>query len=271
MSLLWPDHLRITLSPGQIELVHFSRRFSPKIISRKLIPVEITASGSHFDWLPHLEQLFEGLERRTNATIILSNHYVRYTIIPWSIEIKSDQERQALAQVCLERIYGEAVNRWSIKVSEARFGQPSLVSAVDNELVEVLHTLGDISKVKVRSIQPRMMHVINQYATNIQAPSFRLVVLEPGHLCMLTVEDEAYIDVKSLRIGEDWERELDIALARESVVAGKQIKPYLVLNGFGSIVSASNVHEKYILIPTDSHALNEGSRVSGLQTSGAGI
>lgn len=271
MSLLWPDHLLITLSPGQIELVHSSGRFAPSIISKKLIPIEVAASGSHFDCLPHLEQLFEGVERRMNATIILSNHYVRYTIIPWSIELKGDQERLALAQVCLERIYGDVVNRWSIKVSEARFGQPALVSAIDIELFEILHALGDSTKVKIKSIQPRLMHVINQYVTNIQEPSFRLAMLEPHHLCMLSVQDEVCVDVKSLRIGEDWERELDIALSRESVVAVEQIKPYLVLNGLGSVVSASTLNEKYILIPTDSQTSNKGSRFSGLQTGGAGV
>ena len=41
-----------------------------------------------------------------DLTILLSNHFVRYWLVPWRDEISSPQEFEAYARICCDEVYG---------------------------------------------------------------------------------------------------------------------------------------------------------------------
>ena len=43
---------------------------------------------------------------KTVATVILSNHFMRYTLVPWRDELSDAEEELAYARHCFTKVYG---------------------------------------------------------------------------------------------------------------------------------------------------------------------
>ncbi len=91
-----------------------------------------SATGAQ-PWRAALQALETELPRfadgRTVATVILSNHFLRYTLVPWRDELSDAEEELAFARHCFARVYGKAAEQWELRLSQEAPESPRLASA----------------------------------------------------------------------------------------------------------------------------------------------
>ena len=83
MSRLWRDRLLVSLAPSSVALVRVAGRLRPRIIAKQVLDCD-PAFGAE-PWQGAVAALAAAAERlraeRVDATVVLSNHFVRYAIV----------------------------------------------------------------------------------------------------------------------------------------------------------------------------------------------
>lgn len=260
MSLLWPDKLRITLYPDRIELVRSSGDLRPRVLASETIPCDI--ENDNPQWMAPvaaLKQRLLALPSKHNVTVALSNHFVQYTLVPWSDALVNDEERLSLARICFEKIYGDMARHWSLRVSHAGYGQPCIASAIDQALLDGIQSAYAGSKARLTSLQPLLMAVFNRFCTQFKGKDFMALLAEPGHVCLLRGQ-RSLVEIKSLPIGAHLPEALDMLMARESIMHASQnhARPYLIASGYPRSAITAEVSGKFEVLvcnPSPSGAL----------------
>jgi len=124
VSRLFPEHLLVRLSPAEVQVGPARQACDP-------------AFGAE-PWHGALEALKGIAWPRSRVTVVLSNHFVRYALVPWSDAIANAAEEQAYLRHHFAKIHGERAKGWQLRASEAPKGAPRLASAVDSALVDAI-------------------------------------------------------------------------------------------------------------------------------------
>jgi hypothetical protein len=230
------DELRIVLSPGQLELVRIAREFTRRGLVRRVLAKELISCASAVSqeapWdaaIMALEAALAGqAKRRVCATLILSNHFMRYAMVPWSAALSNDAEQMSHARHCFRQAYGEAAGDWELRLSPAPAGMPLLASAVDVRLLQALRQLFARAGVALGSVQPHLMAAYNNCRSRLQDRSAWLVLFEPGCLCLALLQQGRWASVRSMRIGAGWREQLPQLLERESCLGESDNVPEAV-------------------------------------------
>lgn len=118
------------------------------------------------------------------VTVVLSNHFVRYALVPWSAAISGAAEETAYVRHHFARIFGDRAKAWSFRASPAPAGMPRLCSAIDTALLQEIKKLFAKSKAKLVSIQPELMAVFNRSRGKVPAAGAWLVMADPDRACI---------------------------------------------------------------------------------------
>ena len=145
MSLLWPERLTLALEAGEGALQELARKAA-------------------------------AIRRRAHVTVVLSNHYVRYAIVPGG-GAASAEEEIALARFHFTKIHGERAKEWEVRVSEG------LACAIDAALLREIRPLFK-GKARLVSVQPYLMHAYNGARRKIPREGAWLVLAEQGRTCL---------------------------------------------------------------------------------------
>lgn len=94
---------------------------------------------------------------------VISNHYVRYGVLPWRDGIVSREDWLALAKHDFRRRYGPVAENWDVRVSFNGFGKNVVSCAIDQSLIEKLNHLALAQHWQIVSIEPLLM-VVNKLA-----------------------------------------------------------------------------------------------------------
>ncbi len=224
MSLLSRNRLSIVVSPSQIAMLHTRREWTWRggqldVVGRELIRPD--AKGKT-EWGGVMGALGDALPRFAQpgmrATLILSNHFVNYVLVPWRDNM-SDDDELAYARHCFTDLYGEASDLWDIRVSPSSSGAPALASAVDRGLLDELHRLVERSGIGIKSIQPHLMVAFNSCHSGLHGRTAWFALLEPGNLCLSLLQKGQFAWVRKIRIGDAWHDELPRILEREAYLA----------------------------------------------------
>ena len=172
MSLLFRDRLLIRLSPSQLsvrdEVLPCDPALGPQpwqgaVAALKLLPIE----------------------RKCEVTVELSNHFVRYALVPWSDALSSAAEEEAYARHQFARIHGERARSWAVRASEARRGAARLASAVDQALIDAIRScFPPRGKSRLVSVQPALMSVFNRSRGAVPRSGAWLALAEPERACV---------------------------------------------------------------------------------------
>jgi hypothetical protein len=221
-----PSELRIALSPGRVELVQLGRTLSWR--GRRLMAltehVETcrTEDGAPL-WhaaLRSLERTLPGLAEKTlPATVILSNRFLRYALVPWSADLAEGEEEMAYARHCFAEVHGAAAGRWALRLSRGKRGAPRLASAVDPELLDGLRGVFAKNGLTIQSIQPQLMAVVNRLRGQLNGRATWLAVLEPEHLLLALLSGGRWVALRGQRVGAEWRDELALMLQREGYLS----------------------------------------------------
>lgn len=227
MSPLLPDEIRIVLYPGHLSLARIERDITRhglqfKVRSRVVVSdVAVTADEPLWDGaLGALgEVLASAANRQARGTVILSNHFMHYVLVPWNADLGGEAEEQAMARHYFRNAYGEVAEHWDIRLSPGKAGAPMLASAVDRRLPEALRAVFDKAGVTLKSIQPHLMDAYNACRRHIRGDCAWFGVVERGNLCLALLQRDRWSSLRSMRIGEDWQAELPQILDREAILA----------------------------------------------------
>lgn len=181
MSLLRPEQVWVALSP---QAATCTRRQGWAWGAGAAEPVRLaTQAGEGPDWRPAIEALrpwvSASAKGRGEVRVVLSNHFVRLLVVPWSDALSSDSERLALARHLFRSTCGARADGWRVQLSPAGHGQPALACAVDQALHDALATLLAGTAWRLGALQPLLTAVFNAYRHHMGNDG-ALFVLEPG-------------------------------------------------------------------------------------------
>jgi hypothetical protein len=122
---------------------------------------------------------------RGRLTLLLSNHYVRYLILPWNDAISGRTELGAMASHAFAAHFGAPAAGWAIQTSPESAGRPRLAAAADIELLSALQAAVASSRLHLASIVPYLVTAFNRLAPSLRRRDFLFLLAEPGRACLL--------------------------------------------------------------------------------------
>lgn len=227
MSLWFRDECRIVLRPHQMVLAQLRRDLThrglqSRVLAKRIVTFEAPARGEA-PWsgaLKALEALLPDIaDHRSYATVILSNHFTRYAMVPWSDELADETEELAYARHTFSEMYGRDAENWELRISPGQPGKPQLASAVDAGLLGSLRDMFGRQQVNLASTRPHLMAACNACQAALRRQSAWLALVEPGNLCLALLENGQFSWVRTVRTGAHWHKELPFLLDREALVA----------------------------------------------------
>lgn len=227
MSLSLRDECRIVLRPDCVVLARLRRELAHRGLRRHVQETRVVPCNPPADektkWGGALKALEAALPdfagRKSHATVIISNHFMRYALVPWSDDLSDEAEEIAFAQHSFNEMYGGNAKEWELRISPGMAGAPQLASAVDARLAGALREMFGRREIGLKSIQPHLMMAYNACHDALRGRSAWLALVEQGHLCLAWLQNGQWSWIRTMRIGPHWHRELPFLLNRETLVA----------------------------------------------------
>jgi len=195
VSRLFPDKLRVVLTPDEV-------------LAGGRSVVADPAAGAE-PWQGAVATL-KSLEwtKPCRVTAVLSNHFVRYAVLPWSDGLSTPAEEEAYLRHHFAKIHGERAKGWTLRASEAPRGALRLASAIDTALVEALKAaFPKNGKARLVSAQPELMEAANRWRGAIPAGGAWLVLAEPERACIALHAGQGWRSVQNAK--GNWHTLLD--------------------------------------------------------------
>lgn len=238
MLLSLRDELRVVLAPDRLQLVRIGREFTRhglvrRVLQKKAVSADALAVEAATPWAGAVKALAAELQELAHdtaiATVILSNHFMQYAIVPWSGALRDEEEEAAYARHFFRQLYGSAADSWELRMSTERAGVSQLASAVDAKLTEALRSLFAEVWINLRSIQPALMATFNNCRSTLHKRNAWLVLCEEGSLCLGLLQQGRLASVRTLRSGADWCDTLPLLLERELYLLDEDVSTDEVL------------------------------------------
>jgi hypothetical protein len=170
-------------------------------------------------WAVALETLDRLLGEHARAgaqlTVVISGHFSRFCLVPWSDQISTPDELRGFAQLCFEDLYGTPSQPWSLVLSAEPAGYDRIATALPQDLLERLRTLVSGRGLRLRSVQPYLMAAFNHFDKSFDAGDFLFVVAEPVRSVLLVAREGRWASVRSVG-SSDSDAALTALIGRES-------------------------------------------------------
>jgi hypothetical protein len=165
-----------------------------------------------------------------DVTIVLSNHFVRYALVPHRSNLESDTEDLAFARYCFSRIHGDRSGTWETLLSGSPARGVRVASAVDTAVLEAVRAcFPPRGKLRLVSLQPYLMTAFNRWRRRIKGASAWLLLPEPGRACLARLERGSWAGVQNVKGAFDAPRQWAALLDRERNLADGTQMPFEVL------------------------------------------
>lgn len=170
-------------------------------------------------WTVALETLDRLLGEHARAgahlTVVISGHFSRFCLVPWSDQISSPEELRGFAQLCFEDLYGAPNQPWNLVLSAEPAGYDRVATALPQDLLERLRTLVNGRGLRLRSVQPYLMTAFNHFDKSFDAADFLFVVAEPVRSVLLVAREGRWTSVRSVG-SSDSDAALTALIGREN-------------------------------------------------------
>jgi hypothetical protein len=221
VSPSWRDRLRVGLCPDRVLFAGYRRGLRPRLGKKQIVALdspETSPWSAAVGALPAL--LASAALRKPQVTVVLSNHFVRYAVLPWNAALKTESAWLALARHRFASVHGPAAENWVVRLSGPSFRGARIAAATDGALLEALEKRIEESQAAFESAQPYLMAAFNRACRAIGKESCWLVVDEPGRLTLGLILEGSWHAVRSRRADGTWPETLGEILERESAVLG---------------------------------------------------
>jgi hypothetical protein len=175
------------------------------------------------DGLEALRDEVSAWRGRIDLTVVLSNHFARYTVVQPQ-DGATPEEELALARFQFARIHGERTKAWEVRLSRAGSGA-RLACAIDTALLDgVKACMPKHGRVRLVSVQPYLMAAYNRARSRIPREGAWLLLTEKGRACLARLAAKGWA---SVHYGAEADGEQ--LIERERSRAGDERLPSLVL------------------------------------------
>ena len=230
LKQLFADRVLISMSPAEVALVRLHGAFRPRVVAKRALACEPAQAAE--PWRGAVAALAalaaELKDVKAKVTVVLSNHFVRYTLVPASEGLERPEEELAFAQYHFAKVHGERSKSWDARLSAAPAGAARVASAVDAALLRAIEASFPAGgKARLVSVQPYLMSAFNCWRGQIPGKAAWFLLVEPQRSCLAFLEDGRWAAVRNTK-GElddpaDWaalldrERHLVASAARAAV------------------------------------------------------
>lgn len=191
MSLSLHDRVKMALCPDRVILARLSHGLHSRLLAKRI--VACSEAGAAPGWQPAVTVLREVLKeqewQQATGTLVISNHFVRYLLVPWNDQLSSPEEWRAMVQHCFHQVYGEVAEHWECRWSGGGYGMPLIASAIDPELLAALHQLAQETGIKLDSVQPYLMAAFNYWRRRMVSDNGCFLLTEPGRAGLACFHD----------------------------------------------------------------------------------
>ena len=211
MSRLWRERLLVSLAPGALSWVRVRGVLRPQAGAKRIVPVAPDYGARSWDGVIHAlrAETAQWQNDPLAVRIVLSNHFVRYALVPNSDGVSGGDEELALARFHFAKVHGDASRDWNIRLSPAPAGATRLACAVDNALIEALQQcFPRVQRPRLTSVQPLLMSVYNKLHSRVPAAGTWLVMAEADRACVALHSGKTWHAVQNVKgefsDAEDW-------------------------------------------------------------------
>jgi hypothetical protein len=129
------------------------------------------------------------LRGRVLVTVVLSNHFVRYAVLPGEESAATPEEELALARFHFAKIHGDRAKGWEVRACEG------LACAIDTALLEGLKSGFAKTRARLDSVQPALMAAYNRARGRVPREGAWLVLAERGRTCLARLAPRGWASV----------------------------------------------------------------------------
>lgn len=185
------------LAPARVTLACAAGRFRPQLVEGPRAVACAPQAGAP-DWADAVEMLGRAVdarrERGTRLTVVLSNHFVRYAVVPRETALSGEDEELTHARILFSRVHGEAVSGWDVRLASAAGTRARLASAVDRALLDALRERFPAgSRARLDSVRPWLVPAYN----HMRGEAAWLVLVEPGRACVACAPEGNWLTVRT--------------------------------------------------------------------------
>jgi hypothetical protein len=218
------QQLHILMRPGEVRVVRRAAFPGSRGAVERAFAVPAARGGADEPWRGSVQRLAEALAqlgaRSGRMRVVVSDHFARYALIPWSAELVGDAERIALARVTFSEVYGPLADTWQVIMDEQPAGCPSLGCAIDRGLLQMLQDLAKAVGMRLTSIAPALADRINRHRRALAEATFCVASSEPGRLTLAFRHAGAWAALRSRRVDGAPTDGLAGALMQEAAAGG---------------------------------------------------
>jgi len=227
VSPSWRDRVEACIGMESVQLALVRRGLRPR-------PEAARAFGTAGapGWPASIEALGRALPGYAPAgaevRAVLSNHFVRYALVPGIDALASDEERVALARHRFLTFYGERAAGWRVALAEHGARAAGLAAALDAEMLEALSATVTAAGFTLRSVEPLLAVAFNACRREIGSGAAWLAVAEPDRLCVAHLAGRQWVEVRNARARRGSGAELPAVLEQMRLTIGAQPGPVFV-------------------------------------------
>jgi hypothetical protein len=205
----------VFLGPDAVHLARYRAGLRPRAPEQHRQALEMAGAR----WQDVVEALRSALGalsvRRGDASVVVSNHYVRFALVPDANKLRNNAERLIAARHTLQSIYGEAAERWRVVLDGASGKGAAIAAGVDAELVDGVVAALTAVNLRVLGVQPLFAAALNASRRALGAGPAWFGVAEPGRLALAYVERGGWQSLRSHRLRANLSEELPILLEQD--------------------------------------------------------
>jgi hypothetical protein len=221
VSLSFRDRVVIGLAPESLALVLLERGMHPRVSGSRVVRYA-PALGVE-SWQTALDALREVAAElkdvKAEVTLVLSNHFVRYALVPPGEGLDQGDEELAYARYCFGKIHGARSKSWEVRMTGGASGSERLASAIDGDLLEAVQGCFPArGKLRLVSVQPYLMSAFNQWRETMRKETAWFLLVEPQRFCLALLENGRWTAVRNSKADLDAPEQWAELLEREQHV-----------------------------------------------------
>lgn len=213
MSLSWRDRTAVFVGADAIDAAHHRGRFAGGAPQRARVAI---SNGTVQSVAEALRDALAGAHAvRGDATVVVSNHYVRFALVPDAGKLRNDAEREVAARHTLQSVYGDAANGWRVVLDRPGGKGAAIAAGIDAALVDTIVATLTAAHLRPRTLQPLFASALNAARRALGGGPAWFGVAEPGRLALAYVERGTWQSLRSHRLRSSLAQELPVLLEQD--------------------------------------------------------
>lgn len=221
------ERFELRLQPSAVT-VRRAALWSSMGAAPRLLPVPGRAVESKEAWREPLQvavRMLDDAQARGGALhVVLSDHFARYAVVPWSPGLVRDAERVAFARLTFSQTYGVLSDDWEIALDENLQAAPVIACALDRAFLQSLREICSARRMRLVSVAPAFVRALNRHRSALRGDSFWVARVESGRLTLALRDAGVWAALRTRRLDETDAQALASALRQEALACGASPK-----------------------------------------------